>query len=1435
MRGKGKMESGIKWYKAASAMMLVVVLLLAEMVPVPGSPAARAEGIKPDLKVEQISAPAVLQAGQAATVTVQVYNSGGEEAEPFDVALYAGETEVGTQTVASSVYGGEKKTVSFTWTPAAAGTVTLRAVADSGNTVAESDETNNEMIKEVTVGEVPGPLALVSTTPDYTAAAPGETISPDSELSLLFNKPVEIVDSAATELTLYCNKNSATSLSSSLTSNNKIGSYDGVLRVDADNPCKVIVNLKDENNNPILKNNRIYVIKLGANVIKARDGEEYCTSFTSTRVVNLWQFNTGPVPKQVTVDGPKRLTVGRTSRMAASVTDASGKAIYGMDIVWSSSNEELASVSSAGLVTGKNKGKVTITATLGDEYYSNRKATWTIEVRADYAYKLSTIWLYDIPEEDELEYRGVPVPGSDGSVYYMCGHSYTGEYTLRAIDDEGNPKGGFKNPTITVEPVVATIGGTEYILTARDNLLLALDPRTGDTLWSVELPANIVLPLTVTHGGLVIAGCENNVFYAISPETREVRWKYNVGKDLRAMSPSQSDKDHFQAVPTVDGANRVYLVAGDTLSVVDGASGSLQWRYTAPGTILAQAGVAPDGTVILIAGLYTTYYDNNYIYALTPPAEVGGSPVVKWSRTDLYQLRALGKKMVMDMEGNVYFLAQVTAADDPAIVRFDADDGTITWSSPSDNTFDFLTSCFGLWGADNRLYTNSEIYGEDGEPMAYADDYPNNLEGFSYSYFALGEDGILYRFWKYMGNLVGVEAAGFYDLSGSEPASLIVDEDSLTLQNGASRRIVPRVLDQNGVTLSGAELVWTSSDDSLVTVADGLLTASSVNTGQAVITVSVKDYPEISAAISVTVRNVPVPAGIYLIEERSGFGSLKTEEAARAYRVEKISGQVGEALPSVSAFVYDQHGEIITTEPLTWTLADGEVASMLNYQGLSSIYDIRYDASLRGKKAGTTTLTATLKNYPALSCTIGVEVVPASYDILWSIELEGGWWKKWAQHVMGRDGKIFYVNNNQLKAAEKATGTLLWTADLGDRYGISLGLRPRVGPDGTVYVFSTTNTMVIAVDPDTGQVKWKYQAGRDGVADLAAGADSIYALTSGGKLYRLDPSGQPLWDSPLDLGSDGGGFLLAEDGSLYAAGEQGVMRVEKDKRQTLLYAPEAGETLSLKMMTPDGDLLLQQERGGAYTLVCLSPKGVINWTYALKRSAKVSCSGDGDIYLVYPKDIVTGEKTSFVFLDGRGKERCSGILDPGGVCIHVGAAYAADFTPVPGENGEVYLVGDWIYVVDDATGQVLRTIQIGDEYSLMPPQSLTVDEDGILYATCGEVGLIAIKQNAYYGQGVEIGIADRERWKGSSLGELSLKVKNTLGETKDVIILVELVGEDDAAPARTRIALNLAAGREEELPLGLRLPASGYYRLLITVQDAETGETYASVQETLNQ
>ena len=59
------------------------------------------------------------------------------------------------------------------------------------------------------------------------------------------------------------------------------------------------------------------------------------------------------------------LAVGRSAQMAATARDASGNALTGVSLTWSSSNPSVATVSSTGLVTGVAAGPVTIQAVSG--------------------------------------------------------------------------------------------------------------------------------------------------------------------------------------------------------------------------------------------------------------------------------------------------------------------------------------------------------------------------------------------------------------------------------------------------------------------------------------------------------------------------------------------------------------------------------------------------------------------------------------------------------------------------------------------------------------------------------------------------------------------------------------------------------------------------------------------------------------------------------------------------------------------------------------------------------------------------------------------------------------------------------------------------------------------------------------------------------------
>lgn len=119
-----------------------------------------------DLTVTGIAVPEKpdkIVAGSPVAVTAVILNNGPGEAKTFTAALYASklskvkgkeeagpEGQVGTVTV-DCLAAGAGTAVEFTWTPAEAGKYLLRAAADVGNVVIETDENNNELTGEVRV------------------------------------------------------------------------------------------------------------------------------------------------------------------------------------------------------------------------------------------------------------------------------------------------------------------------------------------------------------------------------------------------------------------------------------------------------------------------------------------------------------------------------------------------------------------------------------------------------------------------------------------------------------------------------------------------------------------------------------------------------------------------------------------------------------------------------------------------------------------------------------------------------------------------------------------------------------------------------------------------------------------------------------------------------------------------------------------------------------------------------------------------------------------------------------------------------------------------------------------------------------------------------------------------------------------------------------
>jgi hypothetical protein len=118
-------------------------------------PVYRAFEIKPKLMPDltlnsnDISfSPATPTEGDSVTITAIIHNIGGADANNFDVSFLDSTSLIRKDRI--SVSAGSSTPASITWT-AIAGDHTIRVIADSENVIAESDETNNEAIRTLTV------------------------------------------------------------------------------------------------------------------------------------------------------------------------------------------------------------------------------------------------------------------------------------------------------------------------------------------------------------------------------------------------------------------------------------------------------------------------------------------------------------------------------------------------------------------------------------------------------------------------------------------------------------------------------------------------------------------------------------------------------------------------------------------------------------------------------------------------------------------------------------------------------------------------------------------------------------------------------------------------------------------------------------------------------------------------------------------------------------------------------------------------------------------------------------------------------------------------------------------------------------------------------------------------------------------------------------
>ena len=226
----------------------------------------------------------------------------------------------------------------------------------------------------------------------------------------------------------------------------------------------------------------------------------------------------------------------------------------------------------------------------------------------------------------------------------------------------------------------------------------------------------------------------------------------------------------------------------------------------------------------------------------------------------------------------------------------------------------------------------------------------------------------------------------------------------------------------------------------------------------------------------------------------------------------------------------------------------------------------------------------------------------------------------WAVAVAG-DGALLVVDEGAdavfSVASTGAISTVAGGAGLEDPVGITLA------PDGKAYISDRSRDAVMRLDVETGALT--VVAALEDPAGLAMDTAGKLLVADGRAVRRVDPgtgavttaaAGEPL-DEPTDV-------AIAQDGTLYVAGDRQVVRVTPAGGKTVLAAGVPFDEPRAIDIAPDGDLLVV-DRGasggalihvdratGAETVVASGGPFIRPTGLAVVGGAGVDASGGGN-------------------------------------------------------------------------------------------------------------------------------------------------------------------------------------------------------------------------------
>ncbi|HEY3274520.1 MAG TPA: toll/interleukin-1 receptor domain-containing protein [Methanocella sp.] len=229
--------------------------------------------------------------------------------------------------------------------------------------------------------------------------------------------------------------------------------------------------------------------------------------------------------------------------------------------------------------------------------------------------------------------------------------------------------------------------------------------------WAFRTNASIRSTPAVCNG-VVYAGCEDGIFYAIDAATGSLKWNFPV-------EPYAGTQDQVESSPAVvDGIVYVASHYGGTLYALDADTGGEKWNYALAGQTSSSPCVS-NGTV------YIGSIDA--VYAIDAKTGAG-----KWTYELTNPVTSPALEPSPAVAGGV-----VIASDYRYIVAIDAVTGTEKWRYQAENSFDGSASIAGnvvYATADGKvsaldLYTGDLLWKTDYVSMSLWDSSPSVSDG----------------------------------------------------------------------------------------------------------------------------------------------------------------------------------------------------------------------------------------------------------------------------------------------------------------------------------------------------------------------------------------------------------------------------------------------------------------------------------------------------------------------------------------------------------------------------------------------------------------------------------------------------------------------------------------------------------------------------------